>query len=117
MSDARLTALLDDIIELLQQHPGDEAVWLVATRHLLAEDEPAALRRLNSARMWGGAGSVANQAMADNPGLDDWSWQMHIREFRERMIELGEWLREQGETYPDIGTWIMAFNSWNQSER
>ncbi|MDH3559616.1 MAG: hypothetical protein OEN52_01520 [Gammaproteobacteria bacterium] len=78
-------------------------------------DEVRFYRELNSNRMWGGAGSIANQALADNPGLDEQSWQAEIREFRELMIELGSHLQARGNEYPDISSWLLAFNNWNQS--
>lgn len=100
---------------ILQHHTGDSAQWLAEVLEL-QDDEAALYRALNSKRMWGGAGSIANEALADNPGMDDWSWQTQIREFRELMIELGEHLQARGNAYPDIGAWIMAFSNWNQSE-
>jgi hypothetical protein len=66
--------------------------------------------------MWGGAGSIANQALADNPGINEWVWREEIREFRELMIELGNHLQQRGNAYPDISSWLLAFNNWNQSE-
>lgn len=116
LSMHRLQDVLSELQRLLQSHPGDDAAWIGERLHQLEEDPQAAYRELNSRRMWGGAGSVANQALADNPGMDDWSWRMHVREVRERMIELGELLQAEGRSYPDIGQWIMAFNQWNQSE-
>jgi len=101
---------------ILQNHAGDSAGWIAELLPLVASDEDTLYRLLNSKRMWGGAGSIANEALADNPGMDDWSWQMQIREFRELMIELGEHLQARGQAYPDIGAWIMAFSNWNQSE-
>lgn len=109
-------ASLQAIRELLQQHGGDSAEWIDGLIALGRDDETAMYRALNSKRMWGGAGSIANEALANNPGMDDWSWQMHIRELRERLIELGEYLASRGEAYPDIGQWVMAFSHWNQSE-
>ena len=70
---------------------------------------------LNSARMWGGAGSIANEALADNPGLDPRQWEAGIREFRGLMIELAEHLRSRERHYPDIDFWLSAFTSWSHS--
>jgi hypothetical protein len=83
---------------------------------LTGKDEAALYRELNSKRMWGGAGSIANQALADNPGINEWVWREEIREFRELMIELGNHLQQRGNAYPDISSWLLAFNNWNQSE-
>ena len=83
---------------------------------LCGHDEAAMYRELNSKRMWGGAGSIANEALADNPGMEDWMWQAEIREFRELMIELGNHLKARDQAYPDISSWLLAFSNWNQSE-
>jgi hypothetical protein len=107
---------LTRIQQLLQPHPGDSAEWIGEVIELAGSDEEAFYRRLNSRRMWGGAGSIANQALADNPGVDPWCWQMEIREFRELMIELAEHLQSRGQAYPDIGSWVLAFSNWNQSD-
>ena len=65
--------------------------------------------------MWGGAGSVANEALADNHGIDEWIWNSEIQQFRELMIELGQHLMDRGNAYPDISSWLLAFSNWNQS--
>ena len=111
-----LLANLQRIHGILQQHHGDSAAWIATLIDTWETDKVGVYKSLNSKRMWGGAGSIANEAMADNPGRDAWEWQMHIREFRELMIELGEHLQSRGEVYPDISAWVMAFSNWNQSE-
>ena len=107
---------LKRIVGLLQNHPGDSAQWMLDLSQLYDTDKDLFYKQVNSSRMWGGAGSIANQALSDNPGVDDWLWKMQIREFRELMIELAEHLQSRGSCYPDISTWIMAFNNWNQSD-
>ena len=101
---------------ILEHHSGDSASWISDLISLSGTDETALYASLNSKCMWGGAGSIANESLADNPGLDEWAWQMEIREFRETMIELGTHLMSRGNEYPDISSWIMAFSNWNQSE-
>jgi hypothetical protein len=100
---------------LLPANSGENAVWLADVIECCARDEARCYRALNSKRMWGGAGSVANEALADNPGMDEWTWQARIREFRELMIELGTHLQARGDAYPDISSWVLAFSNWNQS--
>jgi len=100
---------------LLLSHPGESAAWLETVIEYCERDETCCYRALNSKRMWGGAGSVANEALADNPGMDEWTWQARIREFRELMIDLGTHLQARGDAYPDISSWLLAFNNWNQS--
>jgi hypothetical protein len=108
--------LLKRIHTILLNHSGDNAEWLATVIMLGARDESRFYRELNSKRMWGGAGSVANEALADNPGIDAWLWQVQTRELRELMIELGQQLMARGNAYPDISSWLLAFNNWNQSE-
>jgi hypothetical protein len=110
-----VAGILQRIHELLQHHPGDSSTWVASVMELCENDETLLYRTLNSKRMWGGANSIANQALADNPGLDELVWQAEIREFRELMIELGSHLRERGDAYPDIASWLLAFSNWNQS--
>jgi hypothetical protein len=102
--------------ELLKNHSGDSAAWIGSVIELGGSDETGFYRLLNSNRMWGGAGSIANEALADNPGIDEWLWQAEIRELRELMIELGKQLQARGNEYPDISSWLLAFSNWNQSE-
>ena len=109
-------ATLHRIRELLESHPGDSAAWVGSVIELGGSDEAGFYRLLNSKRMWGGAGSIANEALADNPGMDEWVWRTEIREFRELMIELGSQLQARGNAYPDISSWLLAFSNWNQSE-
>lgn len=108
--------LLSRIHAILESHDSDCASWIALLIDECSQDESALYRELNSKRMWGAAGSVANEALADNPGVDEWTWQTEIREFRELMIELGAHLKSRGNEYPDISAWLMAFNQWNQSE-
>ena len=107
---------LQRISQILKNHPGDSAEWVASLQKLYDNDTDAFYKQLNSKRMWGGACSIANQALADNPGMDEWSWKMQIRELRELMIELGMHLQTRANPYPDVGTWLMAFSNWNQSD-
>ena len=102
--------------EILGNHPGESAAWIGSVIELGARDETRFYRELNSKRMWGGAGSIANEALADNPGIDERIWRAEIREFRELMIELGSQLQARGNEHPDISSWLLAFSNWNQSE-
>ena len=107
---------LQRIHEILENHPGDSAAWIASVIDLYGKDEARFYRALNSKRLWGGAGSVANQVLVDNPGIDERIWHEEIRGFRELMIELGTHLQERGNAYPDISSWVLAFSNWNQSE-
>ena len=105
---------LERLSEILDRHEGGHAAWLRGLA-ALRDDEAAFYAGLNSQRMWGGAGSVANEALADNPGLDATLWALEIREFRGLMIDLAEHLRARGRHYPDIDFWLSAFSSWQQA--
>lgn len=106
---------LTRLAELLDRHPDDSAVWLRAVLTQYATDPAAGYAALNSKRMWGGAGSIANAALADNPGVSAWQWETEVREFRALMIDLAEHLKARGAHYPDIDFWLSAFTSWQQS--
>jgi hypothetical protein len=105
---------LERLSLILDSHGGSHAAWL---RELAArrDDEAALYSGLNSQRMWGGAGSIANEALADNPGIAAVQWDLEIREFRGLMIDLAEHLRARGRHYPDIDFWLSAFSSWQQA--
>ena len=113
------TIIIPDVLQrlhsILLSHSGDCAEWLAAVMVLCGQDELACYRELNSKRMWGGAGSIANEALADNPGMEDWLWHADITAFRELMIELGQHLKTRGNANPDISSWLLAFSNWNQS--
>lgn len=106
---------LGRLAEILDSHGGDAAAWLRETHARLARDEAGFYAALNSKRMWGGAGSIANEALADNPGIRPAQWDMDIREFRALMIDLAEHLKARETHYPDIDFWLAAFINWQQS--
>jgi hypothetical protein len=107
--------LLHRIHEILLNHTGDAAPWIKSAIDAGRRNEDDLLRLLSSVRMWGGAGSVANEALADNPGMDELLWQTETREFRQLMIELGNELQRRGRLHPDMQSWLLAFSNWNQS--
>lgn len=106
---------LTRLAQLLDRHPGDHAAWLRGVQTQCASDEAGAYAALNSRRMWGAAGSIANMALADNPGLPARDWEREVREFRALMMDLAEHLRARGPHYPDIDFWLSAFAGWQQA--
>ena len=116
MSTFDIRTTLERLQQILLSHHSSEAAWLAEVVAYCDVDEIKLFEKLNSKRMWGGAGSVANEALADNCGIEDWQWRAEIREFRELMIALGEYLMTRENSYPDISSWLLAFNNWNQSE-
>ncbi|EGV18135.1 hypothetical protein [Thiocapsa marina] len=115
-SEDQLLCALGRLAELLQRigHPRalEVADHLVGFRQAPGQ----MLRRLNGNDWWAGAGSLAAETMADNPGLPEALWCREIREFRELMIEIGEALQAEGAANPGISSWLLAFNNWNASE-
>jgi len=117
MNPVDLKKILQQLHDILKNHRSVESAWLETLIELCDGDELALYRELNSKHMWGGAGSVANEALADNPGMEEWIWNAEIQQFRELMIELGQHLMDRGNAYPDISSWLLAFSNWNQSGR
>jgi len=116
LDDKALKTALEHLADLLDRIGHHRAAEV---RRLLAEvdtDRDRCLRELNDNRWWAGAGSLAAETMADNPGLPDELWQMEVREFRELLIEIGELLMARGGENPGISSWILAFRNWNASD-
>lgn len=114
-SDARLLSSLGHLAERLARigHPrAAEVADLVA---LFPEAPERVRHRLDANDWWAGAGSLAAETMADNPGLPEEVWRLEVRAFRELMIELGEALQADGAANPGISSWLLAFNNWNAS--
>lgn len=98
-----------------RHHYRPEADWLARLLDQ-AEGSPEGFwQQLNSTRFWGGAGSLANAALMDNPGLPEYQWTQELRALREDLIEIGEQLQARGSTHPDMQSWLLAFHNWNQS--
>ncbi len=115
MDKTDIKQLLNRILEILQNHQSSFVPFVDELIQLCDSDTAKLYQRLNSKQVWGGAGSLANEALADNPGIDDWQWQVEIQDFRSLMIELGEHLMSRQQSYPDISFWLTAFNNWNQT--
>lgn len=116
MNSFDIKTTLQRLHQILLSHQSSEADWLEEVIAYCDVDEARLFEALNSKCMWGGAGSVANEALADNCGIDDWQWRSEILEFRELMIALGEYLMARESSYPDISSWLLAFSNWNQSD-
>ena len=99
------------LVEVLQEIDSDSAKWLgeQVARHV--GDAEGLRRALNATRMWGGAGSVASQALKP----DSCASEAQVREFRQLMVECGEELLAAEQPNPDISSWVLAFSNWNQS--
>ena len=115
MNTLDIKATLQRLHQILISHKSSDVDWLEQVTGYCDVDESKLYKNLNSKHMWGGAGSIANEALADNCGIDEWQWRFEIQEFRELMIVLGEHLMARGNANPDISSWLLAFNNWNQS--
>lgn len=115
-STDRLQLPLTRLAELLERLGHPRAAEVRAQLALLQATPDQIPRQLDSNAWWAGAGSLAAETMADNPGLPEVVWRMEVREFRELLIEIGEQLLARGVANPGISSWIQAFGHWNQSE-
>jgi hypothetical protein len=100
------------LLERIGSPRADEIDTLIA---LCRAGDARFWRRINDNRLWAGAGSLAAETLADNPGIDAQSWYMEVREFRELLVAIGTELNERGGANPGIQSWIMAFEQWNAS--
>jgi hypothetical protein len=112
----RVQHLLHCLAELLEGlgHPRAEEVAHLAGQ--FSESPAKVWQAIDGNDWWAGAGSLAAETMADNPGLEEPLWQQEARRFRTLLIELGEILQARGEPNPGLGSWLMAFQHWNASE-
>jgi hypothetical protein len=115
-SDARLLTALDRLAELLRRIDHPRALEVSNQIARVQSTPEQVLRQLDGNDWWAGAGSLAAETMADNPGIAEEIWRREIREFRELMIEIGEILLARGAANPGISSWLLAFNNWNASE-
>ena len=115
MSRPDFDYLLSRLAEILANHAGDNAAWVRDVQAQRGGDETGFYSALNSKRMWGGAGSIANEALADNPGVRPAQWEADIREFRALLIELAEQLKARPSPHPDIDFWLSAFTTWQSN--
>ena len=104
----RLEAALDGI-----GNPRAASIGALNTR--FATDPAAAWREIDGNAWWAGAGSLAADCMADNPGLTETQWQAEVRALRALLIEIAELLRARGQTNPGLSSWLLAFHNWNDS--
>jgi hypothetical protein len=115
-SDAGLLSALQRLAELLERLGHPRASEIEEQMVLFQQSPQQVLRRLDGNDWWAGAGSLAAETMADNPGLPDEVWRREVREFRELLIDIGERLLARGAANPGISSWLLAFNNWNASE-
>nr|WP_093189090.1 hypothetical protein [Thiocapsa sp. KS1] len=115
-SDARRLSSLGHLAELLARIGHPRAAEVADLITLFAQSPERVRHRLDANDWWAGAGSLAAETMADNPGMSEAVWRREVRAFRELMIEIGEGLQAEGAANPGISSWLLAFNNWNASE-
>lgn len=109
-----LRRLLAELGELLEN--GGELRQAGYVREALFENDQTFKEFLISNALWGGAGSIADQAFirqtpAPNPEMDS-----RRRELERLMIELGQLQVHAGETNRFTKGWIEAFERWRGSK-
>jgi hypothetical protein len=115
-TDKALMTALERLGDLLERIGHERAAEVRRLGSELDTDRSRFWQALNDNRWWAGAGSLAAETMADNPGLPGELWRMEIREFRELLIEIGEILMARGGENPGISSWLLAFRNWNASD-
>jgi len=101
--------------ELLQTIGHSRAAEVAAASALAELDLQAFWRAIDTNAWWAGAGSLAAETLAENPGLSAADWELAVREFRELLAEIGEALMDRGAANPGISSWVLAFRNWNAS--
>ena len=109
----RLCAELAQLQALLLRIGNPRAAEVGALRERFATDPDQAWREIDGNAWWAGAGSLAADTMADNPGLPAHEWDAEVRQFRELLIEVAEILRARGIVNPGLASWLLAFRNWN----
>ena len=99
----RIRSLLQQLRDMLDK--GGEHHFVEIIDAALAGDDPALTSFLTSNELWGGAGSIADQAVG--PARD-------TRRPLERLLaELGREQMRLGITNPRTETWTSVFEQWN----
>lgn len=123
MRAASLIPELERLAAVLEARPPDPAHWphaespaafLRGLARLAAEDEHRFWRELDSARLWAGIGSVANQALAPNPGLPEPDWAAQRAVLYEGLARIGRALRARAAdrpVHPDLDAWLSVFEA------
>jgi len=95
-------------------HP--RAAEVGAALGLADQDVPGFWHFIDGNAWWAGAGSIAAETLADNPGLPQVQWDTKVRELRSCLVEIGEVLLARNPHNPGISSWVLAFRNWNASE-
>ena len=101
--------------DFFARYQNPAAPWITELLRQYEANDPAFWQGLNSARFWGGAGSIASEALADNPGIGETLWQAELQAFRTDLIDIAGEIQARGCAHPDIQSWLLAFHNWNRA--
>jgi hypothetical protein len=101
--------------ELLQHIDNPRAADVASAIVTYHTDREQFWRDLNTDAWWAGAGSLAAETVADNPGLPEAAWNAEMRELRELMIDVGNELVARGGENPGVSSWLLAMDSRNRT--
>jgi len=102
--DDEVAALLADIASLLEA--GHEEPLAVLVRNALSGSAQALEEFLRSNELWGGAGSIADQAFAGR--------SEQRKELEKLLIQLGRIQLSHGNANVRTRNWVDAFEKWRQ---
>lgn len=98
---------LKDIEQLLQKN--GEPLFAEMIIKALSGDEDCLWKFLISNELWGGAGSVADQALLDN--------KIARKSLEEALIELAKLQQESGRVNVRTKMWVDAFGEWMEMRK
>jgi hypothetical protein len=104
MDNAEVTAILAEIASLLEV--GHEEPFALPVRNALSGPSQALEEFLRSNDLWGGAGSIADQAF---DGRSE-----HRKELENLLIQLGRIQLSYGDANIRTKNWVEAFEKWHQ---
>jgi hypothetical protein len=100
----KIKKLLEQIQVVYRQSKHDSQSGIIAD--LLESDEDKLWSFLTSNSLWGGSGSIADQAFIDEPELR--------RQLESLLIKLGEEQILQGKVNVRTEMWMQAFKKWQK---
>ena len=87
-------------------HAGNDQVYFEMIQKVLQGDDEELWKFLTSNDLWGGAGSIADQALIDDKGLR--------KELERLLIDLAEQQTKEGRLNQRTKSWVDAFIAWSK---
>ena len=103
MDNTEVAPLLAKIADLLES--GREEALAVSVRNALSGSDQALQEFLRSNELWGGAGSISDQACVGR--------SEQRKELERLLIQLGRIQLRHGNTNARTKTWVEAFEKWS----